>query len=147
MDAAIDLGHEPAPREKFDYAGIVNNTVPVDRRTQWGNPHRIGTAGSGEQAVARHRADLRRRIRAGREVALEELACRCVPEPCPGHVLARAAAPSRQPPCRAEPPMGPCVRGVCWLPCVLFQCAMCARYSNPAGPPVAALPAARPKEV
>ncbi len=51
------------------------------------------------QAIARYRTDLWRRIRAG-EIALEELAaldgcwlaCWCHPEPCHGHVLARAAA-------------------------------------------------------
>ena len=99
MDAVINLRHEPALREKFEHAPVVNNTVLIDRRTRWGNPHRIGPACSREQAVARYREDLWRRVRAG-EVALEDLAgldgcwlaCWCDPLPCHGHVLARAAA-------------------------------------------------------
>ncbi len=64
-----------------------------------GNPWRVGRDGTREEVIACYRADLWRRIRAG-EVALEELAaldgcwlaCWCDPEPCHGHVLARAAA-------------------------------------------------------
>ena len=99
MDAVINLRHEPALREKFEYAPVVNNTVLIDRRTRWGNPFRVGDGQDRAQAVARYREDLWRRIRAG-EVALEDLAgldgcwlaCWCAPEPCHGHVLARAAA-------------------------------------------------------
>ena len=99
MSAVINLRHEPKLREAFQYAHVVNNTVLVDRRTKWGNPFRIGPGQDAAQAVARYRADLWRRIRAG-EIALEELAeldgrwlaCWCDPLPCHGHVLARAAA-------------------------------------------------------
>ncbi len=99
MDTVINLKHEPKLREAFDHAHVKDNTVLIDRRTVWGNPFRIGPACSREQAVARYRADLWRRIRAG-EIALEELAeldgrwlaCWCDPLPCHGHVLARAAA-------------------------------------------------------
>ena len=99
MDAVINLKNEPALREAFEYAHVVNNTVLIDRRTKWGNGHGIGPACSRKQAIARYRADLWRRIRAG-EIALEELAeldgcwlaCWCEPLPCHGHVLARAAA-------------------------------------------------------
>ena len=98
MEAVINLKHEPKLREAFEYAHVVNNTVLVDRRTKWGNPWRVGHDGSRAEVIARYRADLWRRIRAG-EVALEELAeldgcwlaCWCDPEPCHGHVLARAA--------------------------------------------------------
>ena len=63
------------------------------------NPFLIGPGQDREQAIARYREDLWRRIRAG-EVPLEELAaldgcwlaCWCEPEPCHGDVLARAAA-------------------------------------------------------
>ncbi len=99
MSAVVNLKHEPKLREAFEFAQVVNNTVLIDRRTGWGNPWRVGRDGTREEVIARYRADLWRRIRAG-EVALEELAaldgcwlaCWCDPEPCHGHVLARAAA-------------------------------------------------------
>ena len=100
MDAVVNLKHEPKLREAFEYAHVHNNTVLIDRRTKWGNPFRVGVDGSREEVIARYRADLWRRIRAG-EIALEELAeiagcwyaCWCSPPlPCHGHVLARAAA-------------------------------------------------------
>ncbi len=99
MGAVINLRHEPKLREAFEYAQVVNNTVLIDRRTKWGNPFRVDEGQDRAQAVARYRADLWRRIRAG-EIAMEELAgldgcwlaCWCDPETCHGHVLARAAA-------------------------------------------------------
>ena len=99
MDAVVNLKHEPALREALDHHPVHNGTVLVDRRTKWGNKFVIGRDGTREQVVARYRAELWRRIRAG-EVALEELAaldgrwlaCWCDPLPCHGHVLARAAA-------------------------------------------------------
>ena len=99
MDTVINLKHEPGLREAFEYAHVHNNTALIDRRTRWGNPYRVGLDGDREQVIARYRAGLWRRIRAG-EVALEELAaldgmwlaCWCDPLPCHGHVLARAAA-------------------------------------------------------
>ena len=98
MSAVINLRTEPRLREEFEFVQVVDNTVLIDRRTRWGNPFRIGPACSREQAIARYRADLWRRIRAG-EVSLEELAeldgcwlaCWCEPLPCHGDVLARAA--------------------------------------------------------
>ena len=76
-----------------------HDTVLIDRRSKWGNPFRIGPDGDREQATARYRADLWKRIRAG-DIALEELAeldgfwlaYHCTPAPCQGDVLARAAA-------------------------------------------------------
>ena len=99
MRAIVNLKHEPRLREAFEYAHVVDNTVLIDRRTRWGNPFRLGADGDREQIIARYRADLWRRIRAG-EVTLEELAeldgcwlvCWCEPLPCHGDVLARAAA-------------------------------------------------------
>ena len=100
MDAVINLKHEPALREALALSPVHGNTVLVDRRTKWGNKFVIDRDGSREQVVARYRAELWRRIRAG-EVALEELAalhgmwlaCWCVPKrPCHAEVLARAAA-------------------------------------------------------
>ena len=98
MRAIINLNTEPRLREEFEYAHVINNTVLIDRRTRWGNPFRIGPGQDRTQAIARYRADLWRRIRAG-EVSLEELAeldgcwlaCWCEPLPCHGDVLARAA--------------------------------------------------------
>jgi len=98
MSAVINLRHEPKLREAFEYAHVVNNTVLVDRRTKWGNRFEDDPALSAGQAVARYRADLWRRIRAG-EIAVEELAelngcwLACWSDtPCHGDVLERAAA-------------------------------------------------------
>ncbi len=99
MDAIVNLKREPKLREELEYAQVHNNTALIDRRTKWGNPFKVGRDGTREQVIARYRADLWRRIRAG-EVALKELAaldgmwlaCCCDPLPCHGHVLARAAA-------------------------------------------------------
>ena len=100
MAAVINLNHEPALREALALNPVHGNTVLVDRRTKWGNRFVIGRDGRREQVVARYRAELWRRIRAG-DVSLEELAaldgkwlaCHCVPKrPCHAEVLARAAA-------------------------------------------------------
>ena len=99
MSAVVNLRREPKLREQFEYAHVVGNTVLIDRRTRWGNRFRIGPGQDREQVIARYRADLWRRIRAG-EIALQELAeldgcwlaCWCAPLPCHGDVLARAAA-------------------------------------------------------
>ncbi len=99
MSAVVNLRNEPALRAMLDCNPVHDNTVLIDRRSKWGNPFRIAPDCSREQAVARYRADLWQRIRAG-EIALEELAeldgrwlaCWCDPLPCHGHVLARAAA-------------------------------------------------------
>ena len=99
MDAVVNLKHEPKLREAFEYAHVHNNTVLIDRRTKWGNPFKVGVDGTREEAIARYRVDLWRRIRSG-EIALKELAdiagcwyaCHCAPKPCHGEVLARAAA-------------------------------------------------------
>ena len=91
MLAVVNLKHEPG--------AVANGAVLIDRRTRWGNPFVVGRDGTREQVIARYRADLWRRIRAG-EVPLAELAalksrrlaCHCHPRPCHGLVLARAAA-------------------------------------------------------
>ena len=92
MDRIANLKHEPG--------AVTNGAVRVDRRTRFGNPFVIGRDGTREQVVARYRADLWRRIRAG-EMALADLAaldgrrlaCWCWPSrPCHAEVLARAAA-------------------------------------------------------
>ena len=99
MVPVINLRNERKLRAPFEYAHVHNNTVLIDRRTKWGNPFRIGPGQNREQAIARYRVDLWRRIRSG-EIALEELAdlasswlaCHCYPENrCHGEVLARAA--------------------------------------------------------
>ena len=99
MVPVVNLRNEPKLREAFEHAHVHGNTVLIDRRTKWGNPFRIGPDGSREEVIARYRADLWRRIRDG-EIAIEELAaiahcwyaCWCLPRPCHGEVLARAAA-------------------------------------------------------
>ena len=97
MSAVVNLKHEPKLREAFEYAHVHNNTVLIDRRSKWGNPFRIGPDQDREQAIARYRVHLWRRIHAG-EIALEELAAldgcwlACEPLPCHGDILARAAS-------------------------------------------------------
>ena len=99
MTAIVNLNHEPKLREAFEYAHVHNNTALIDRRTKWGNRFeedaRLLPRG---EAIARYRADLWRRIRAG-GIGLEELAAldgmwlACWSDsPCHGEVLARAAA-------------------------------------------------------
>ena len=91
MVAVVNLKHEPD--------AVANGAVLIDRRTRWGNPFVIGRDGTRAQVIARYRADLWRRIRAG-DIPLAELAalnsrrlaCHCAPRPCHGLVLARAAA-------------------------------------------------------
>ena len=96
MESIVNLKHEPELREALDYSPVHNNTVLINRRTKWGNnPFRIGR----EEVIARYRAYLWRRIRAG-AITLEELAvldgcwlaCWCEPLPCHGQMLVRAAA-------------------------------------------------------
>ena len=97
MSTVINLKHEPALRATLARTPVEDAAVLIDRRTAWGNPFRIGPGLDRAQAIARYRADLWRRIRAG-EVELEALAAlhgrrlACAPLPCHGHVLARAAA-------------------------------------------------------
>ena len=99
MRTIVNLKHEPRLREEFHHVQVVGNTVLIDRRTKWGNPFRIASGCSRDQAIERYRANLWRRIQAG-EVSLQELAeldgrwlaCWCEPLPCHGDVLARAAA-------------------------------------------------------
>ncbi|MDE0489667.1 MAG: DUF4326 domain-containing protein [Gammaproteobacteria bacterium] len=91
MTRIVNLKHEPG--------AVADGAVRIDRRTAWGNPFVLGHDGTRTRVIARYRADLWRRIRAG-EIALEEvaalngrdLACHCAPLPCHGEVLARAAA-------------------------------------------------------
>ena len=91
MSRIVNLKREPD--------AVADGAVRIDRRTIWGNPFVVGRDGTRAQVIARYRADLWRRIRAG-EIALEEvaalngrdLACHCAPLPCHGEVLARAAA-------------------------------------------------------
>ena len=86
MDRIVNLKHEPD--------AVAHGAVRVDRRTRFGNPFVVGRDGTRAQVVARYRAELWRRIRAG-EMALDgrRLACWCWPRrPCHAEVLARAAA-------------------------------------------------------
>jgi len=64
--------------------------VPIDRRSPWGNPFRIGEHGTREEVVAAYRAyilnrpDLLARLPG---LKGKTLGCWCVPEACHGHVL------------------------------------------------------------
>ena len=99
MANIVNMRGRPDLRRRLERCGEHAGVVRIDRRTRWGNPIRITDSVSRAQAIALYRVDLWRRIRAG-EIALEELAdlhlktyaCWCVPKPCHGDVLARAAA-------------------------------------------------------
>jgi hypothetical protein len=80
--------------------------VYIGRGSKWGNDfsHREGTKAlvlvrTREEAIARYRIDLWRKIKAG-EITLDDLAdlhgkrlgCYCAPLPCHGDVLVAAAA-------------------------------------------------------
>ena len=97
-DCVVNLRNEPRLRAAFEHDHVYNNTVLIDRRTEWGNPYRLGRDGDRDTVIALYRADLWKRIRDGRidlaELAALDgmwLACWCDPLPCHGHVLARAA--------------------------------------------------------
>ncbi len=70
----------------------------IMRPSIWGNRFRISTRMNREQAIEAYRVDLWGRIRSG-EISIEALAalhgkdllCCCVPKPCHGHVLEKAA--------------------------------------------------------
>ena len=92
MVPVVNLKHEPD--------AVANGAVLIDRRTRWGNPFVVGRDGTREQVIARYRADLWRRIRAGEVAARRARGPQfpplglplCHPRPCHGLVLARAAA-------------------------------------------------------
>lgn len=94
----VNLRNEPRLRNALAAAREHGDTVLIDRRTEWGNPFKLGADGDRETVIALYRAELWRRIRAG-ELRLKHLArldgrrlaCWCDPLPCHGHVLARAA--------------------------------------------------------
>ena len=65
---------------------------------RWGNPFRIGEAGTCEQVIARYRRWLWEEIQAGRvdlaglaSLHGKALGCWCAPRPCHGEVLEAAA--------------------------------------------------------
>lgn len=76
-----------------------DDAVSIMRPSKWSNPYRIGPHMTREQAIALYRHHLWMKIVNG-EIDLEELAdlhgrelaCCCVPRPCHGDVLERAAA-------------------------------------------------------
>ena len=90
MARIVNLKHEPD--------AVANGAVRVDRRTRWGNPYVLGKDGSREQVVARYRADLWRRIRAG-DIALADLAALDSSDPrvsLPSEAVSRARARTRR---------------------------------------------------
>ena len=97
-DCVLNLRNEPRLRHIFEHDHIHDGTLLIDRRTEWGNPFRIGQDGDRDTVIALYRSDLWHRIRSG-HIGLDELAeldgmslaCWCDPFPCHGHVLARAA--------------------------------------------------------
>ena len=75
------------------------DALRIMRPSVWGNRFLISARMTREQAIEAYRVDLWERIRSG-EISIEVLAalhgenllCCCVPKPCHGHVLERAAA-------------------------------------------------------
>lgn len=76
----------------------AHGVVSVDRRTRWGNPHKVGETCTPQQAVDRFKADLEAGKLAfsvadvQRELAGRPLGCWCRPDaPCHADVLLAAA--------------------------------------------------------
>ena len=98
MTTVINMKHDRELRRALDREPRQGDVVRIDRRTEWGNPFRIGEHGDRARVIERYRAELWRRIRAG-ELPIDRLAtlsgktpaCWCSPEPCHGDVLGRAA--------------------------------------------------------
>jgi len=80
-----------------------NGNAPPDavwimRPSMWSNRFRIGPGMTRDEAIEAFRLDLWQRIKSG-EILVKDLAalhgrdllCCCVPKPCHGHVLERAA--------------------------------------------------------
>lgn len=82
----------------YHHDEIPSDAVNIMRPSMWGNPFKISTKMTREQAIEAYRVDLWKRIRSG-EISIkalaalhgEDLLCCCVPKPCHGHVLERAA--------------------------------------------------------
>ena len=98
MTTIVNMRDRPDLRRQLERGGEDAGVVRIDRRSRRGNIHVIGRDGTRAEVIARYRADLWRRIRAG-EIALEDLADLrtktlpfwCRPLPCHGDMLARAA--------------------------------------------------------
>ena len=85
--------------ELYNMRDGINNypcwAVRIDRRTKWGNPFRITSLRSREEAIAQYEAWLLSRPKmveaAKRELRGKDLLCWCHPLPCHGDVLLRVA--------------------------------------------------------
>ncbi len=75
-----------------------NDAINIMRPSIWGNRFQISARMTREQAIEAYHVNLWKRIRSG-EISIKALAalhgqdllCCCVPKPCHGHVLERAA--------------------------------------------------------
>jgi hypothetical protein len=73
----------------------VKNGVRIDRKTEWGNPFRIGRDGTRDEVIARYAAWIAERPdmikKARRDLKGKTLLCWCSPRACHGDVLSRIA--------------------------------------------------------
>ena len=71
--------------------------VRIDRRSSWGNPHRIGRDGGRDAVIARYRNDIETSDLTARvgELRGRALGCWCAPAACHGNGLAELANAKR----------------------------------------------------
>ena len=77
---------------------VPAGAVRIDRRSRFGNPHKIGEAGDREEVIRKFREDIERRKQSDPiglmldliELEGKDLACWCAPEPCHGEVWIEA---------------------------------------------------------
>lgn len=126
------------------------DVVRIDRRSDWGNPYRIGPDGDRAQVIEAYRrwigarADLLARLE---ELAGKRLACWCAPRACHGDVLAELVGQRLDLPA-PDGPGRPCPRCNSRFGTTEGEdlCANCRRDLLRAGVEVPAAPAARVEE-
>ena len=99
MTTIINLKDRPDLLDALSTTEQHNDIVRIDRRSEWGNPFKIGQDGNREDVIKNYRQHLFNRVQRG-DLSLQSLAsldgktlaCWCVPKNCHGHVLAKAAA-------------------------------------------------------
>ena len=102
LDRHAGTSDAPAPaiiNLKRNPDAVDNGAIRIDRKTEWGNPFKIGEHGTRDEVIALYQKDLWKRIQSGAvsltalaELNGKDLACWCAPLPCHGDVLVKAAA-------------------------------------------------------
>ena len=99
MTTIVNLNDRPDLLEALGTNNQYNDLVRIDRKTEWGNPFKIGEHGTRDDVIASYSQHLQNRLRTG-DLNLQSLAsldgktlaCWCAPNDCHGQLLAKAAA-------------------------------------------------------